>query len=126
MRTILFAAALLLGLTLAVAPARADLFMTMGANHVVQNTPLSDCNTRAKTALADVLGATPLEAGTDSGEWLAYGGPADSNAASIHCYPVGNGYVVTFECAVEVPPSPSMATALCTKLDAAFGGKQPS
>lgn len=101
--------------------ARAEILMATGDSATVPNAPISDCNAKAKTALDSVL----QNAGDNgSGVWLAYG-PADSSGhssatAAIHCFPIGNGYNVSFTCAVEVPPNPDTATSLCAKLVAAF------
>lgn len=105
------------------AAAPAALQMVIGARTTVANEPVSQCSAKAKTALSAVL-QNPFEAGDGTNQWLAYGtldssGHASATAA-IHCYPVDNGYVVTFTCAVEVPPDPDTATSLCTKLAAAF------
>jgi hypothetical protein len=125
-RLALFVAAFALAFAASGASAPAALDMYVGARTVVQNEPVADCSTKAKNALNAVL-QNAFEAGEGTGQWLAYG-PNDysghSNAtAAIHCYPVGNGYVVTFTCAVEVPPNPDTASALCAKLTTAFGGK---
>ncbi|HEY1656379.1 MAG TPA: hypothetical protein VGF86_14845 [Candidatus Tumulicola sp.] len=107
------------------AAASADLQTVVGARVVVPNEPVSSCGAKAKTALNSVL-QNAIESEDGSGEWLAYGaldsaGHA-SAAASIHCYPVDTGYVVTFACAAQVPPNPDTATGLCAKLVAAFPG----
>ena len=98
--------------------------MSIGTRSVVQNGPASQCSTRAKNALNSVL-QNAAEAGAGTGQWFAYG-PRDSSgnssvAATIHCFPVGKGYVASFTCAVEVPPSAESASALCTKLTGSFG-----
>ena len=104
-------------------PAPAALDMNVGVGKVVANQPLSACNGSAKTALNSVL-QDAVELGGDTGEWLAFGAPDSANgstaAATIHCYPLGSAYLVTFTCAAQVPPSPDSAAALCTKLTAAF------
>jgi hypothetical protein len=104
------------------APAALDLFV--GAQSVVKGRPLSDCNAKAKDALNAVLqNAAEVD---DTGEWKATG-PADASgnsfaAAAVHCYPLDdNSYVVTFTCAAQMPPNPDTASAICTKLTAAFG-----
>jgi hypothetical protein len=115
--------ALAFGLTGGRAPAALDMFV--GARQIVRNQPVSACNNTAKTALNAVLqGASEIGTG-DTGEWKAYG-PADASgnsfaAAAIHCYPLDSGYVVTFTCAVQVPPNADTGNALCSKLSAAFG-----
>jgi len=119
-----FGAAFALSVAMAGKPASASIDMVDGARSVVQHKPLSDCNTKAKNALNTVLQGA-FEAGTGTGQWMAFG-PADSGgnssaAAAIHCYPVNDGYVVTLTCAVDIPPNPESATALCGKLATAFG-----
>jgi hypothetical protein len=115
--------ALAFGLTGTVAPAALDMYV--GARTIVKSEPLSDCNTKAKSALNAVL-ENALEA-DDTGQWQAYGtldsSGHSSAAAAIHCYPVDNGYLVTFTCAVQAPPNPDTASALCAKVAAAFGAK---
>ncbi len=104
--------------------ARADLNMVLGTRTVVDTGPVSDCSAKAKSALNTVL-QNAFEAGDGTGQWLAYG-PLDSTGhssetAAIHCYPLDKGWVATFTCAVQVPPNPETAPALCTKLATAFG-----
>jgi hypothetical protein len=105
------------------APAAID--MAMGDKKTVTGQTDSDCNARAQSALTSLL-QRPDE--INPGEWRAYAhveAPATPpQAASIHCYPIDNGYFVTFECAVEIPPSQMSAADLCTKLGAAFDAKQ--
>ena len=107
----------------ATAPAALDVFV--GARKVVKNQPVSACNAGAKSALNSVL-QNALEVGTgDTGEWKALGSSDASGnsfaAAAVHCYPLDDGYVVTFTCAAQVPPNPDSASALCGKPTAAFG-----
>jgi hypothetical protein len=126
-RAALFGLALTLGFAFSGAKAPAALEMVLGDRQVVPNAPVSDCSTKAKAALNSVL-VNAFEAGDGTGQWLAYG-PLDSSGhasatAAIHCYPLApSGYVATFTCSVQVPPNPDTATALCTKLVAAFGAK---
>jgi hypothetical protein len=108
----------------AAAPAALDVFV--GARNVVANEPISACSSQARNALNAVL-QNAFEAGQGTGQWLAYG-PADSSGhssatAAIHCFPLDSGYVVTFTCAVDIPPNPDSASALCAKLATAFGAK---
>lgn len=120
-----FAVALAAGSLSAPVPAIADLQTVVGARTVVTGESVSSCGTKAKAALDSVL-QNSFETDTGSGEWLAYGSPDRSgnntSAAAIHCYPVGDGYVVTFTCAAQVPPNPDTAATICTKLIAAFPG----
>lgn len=123
------AAVLAVGFTLAFGAARATapaaLDVYVGARKVVKNQPLSACNAGAKSALNTVL-QNAAEVG-DTGEWKAYGAADASgnafSAAAVHCYPLDDveGYLVTFTCAVQAPPNPDTASALCGKLTDAFG-----
>ncbi|MBV8372065.1 MAG: hypothetical protein JOY69_02290 [Candidatus Eremiobacteraeota bacterium] len=113
--------ALVASTALLAAPARAEILIVIGDSMTVTSAPIADCNAKAKTALNSVL----QSAGDNgSGVWLAYGPPDSSGHASasaaIHCFPLDNGYNVSFTCAVEVPPNPDTADALCKKLIAAF------
>lgn len=129
-RVALFAAGIALNFALLSTAASAAITMVVGPRTVVQNMPVSDCSTRAKSALNTVL-VNAFEAGAGTGQWLARG-PVDSSgqassAAAIHCFPVDKGYVVTFTCIVEVPSNAGTADGLCAKLTAAFGpGKTAS
>lgn len=105
------------------APAALD--MALGDRKVVDNQPLSACDVSAKAALTSVIdNATEIGA---TNEWVGYApatGPDGIVAtAAIHCFPVGNGYLVTFTCSTQVPPNPDSASALCGKLSAAFEAK---
>ncbi|HEY6485592.1 MAG TPA: hypothetical protein VIX83_04325 [Candidatus Cybelea sp.] len=125
-RTVFLAA----GLLAAVVPpleAPAALDMALGAQKVVQNQPVSACNQAARTALTSVFGGAQEIGSGNTGEWQAYNAGDTANgvtqSAAVHCYPVGDGYVVTFTCAAQVPPSTDSAAALCSKISAAFDGK---
>ncbi len=126
MRAAFLAAGCVVALGAATLPARAALDMAVGARKIVKSQPVSSCNAAAKSALNSVL-QDASEVGTgDTGEWRAYA-PADASGhssagAAVHCYPLDDGYVVTFTCAVQTPPSTDTASALCTKLATAFGG----
>lgn len=119
--TVAFAALAVLCTT--AAPAALDL--AIGDKKTVSNQSNDDCNARAESALTTVI-SRPDQ--INPGEWRAIATvqpPATPpQAASIHCYPDGNGYFATFECAVEIPPSQLSATDLCAKLGAAFDSKQ--
>lgn len=104
------------------APAALDMYV--GIRKAVTGQPLSACNSAARSALTTVqLGAQELGSGT--GEWEGYGATDTMNgstqAAAIHCYPLPGGYLVTFTCAAQVPPSLDSASTLCAKLATAFG-----
>jgi hypothetical protein len=105
------------------APAALDI--ATGDKKTVANQSDADCNARAQSALTTVL-QRPDE--INPGEWRALTSvepPATPpQAASIHCFPINDGYFVTFECAVEIPPSQMSAADLCAKLSSAFDAKQ--
>lgn len=122
----LFAVTLVLGVVLCSAAAPAAVEMSTGIRYVVAGGSPAECSAKAKTALnAYLQNATESAAG--SGEWVAFGplngtGPR-TTAATVRCYPVGKGYIVTFTCAVEVPGSPYAADALCLDVAHNFSGK---
>jgi hypothetical protein len=124
-RVAAFAVALPLVFSLGGTLAPAALDVSVGARKVVKSQPVTACNAAAKSALNAVL-ADAAEVGEgDTGEWKASGAPDASGSsfavAAIHCYPLEDGYVVTFTCATQIPPNPDTASALCTKLATAFG-----
>lgn len=110
-------------IALSTVAATASVEMAAGPQQVVSNQPLDQCDTQAKSALDAVLqnayGANNI--------FMAYGtrGGRPSDAAAVHCYPLDNGYFVTFTCAVE-QPAPYHASDLCTKLATAFSNGAPS
>jgi hypothetical protein len=126
-RAALSLAACAVAFGMATAASRAALDFVVGARTVVKNEPVSNCNAQARKTLDAVLQDAAEVGSGDTGEWRAYGAPDASGhtsaAAAIHCYPLDNGYLVTFTCAVQVPPNPDSASALCAKLAGAFGAK---
>lgn len=125
-RAVLLAAGFVAASICTVTTASAGLDMAVGARKVVQGQPISACNSAAKSALQGAQ-LSAQELGTDSGEWEGYGAgttlDGTTTAAAIHCFPTDGGFVVTFTCAAQVPPSTDSAAALCDKLAAAFGAK---
>lgn len=123
-KRILFAVGLAVSALLCQSAASAALDMTTGLRYVVPNAAPSTCGDKAKTALSTYL-QNPTESG--AGEWVANGpigtASAPTAAATVHCSPVGKGYVVTFTCAVEVPGNPYTAAALCLDVAHKFIGK---
>lgn len=107
------------------ASAPASLDMSIGARKVVKGQPVSACNAAAKTALNSVLQNAAEVGSGDTGEWKALGASDSSGnsfaAAAVHCYPLDDGYLVTFTCAAQVPPNTDSASALCDKVTTAFG-----
>lgn len=121
-RGALLIGAFALNIGLASLPASAALDVVVAQQSVVPNKPFSDCSSRAKNALNSVM-QNAVEAGTGSGHWIGVARMEGSISASavIECHPDGGGYHAGFTCAVQVPPSPDTANALCTKLTTAFG-----
>jgi hypothetical protein len=108
-------------IALAPLPASAALDMVIGQPAVVTGKTLDDCTTRAKNALTSVM-QSAVEAGTGSGDWVGVTRLEGSVSATgvIECHPNDTGYIAGFTCAVQVPPNPDSASALCGKLSAAF------
>jgi hypothetical protein len=123
-RGALLIGAFALNVGLASLPASAALDLVVAQQTVVQNKPFSDCETRAKNALTTVM-QDANEAGANSGEWVGVQKIDGSIAASavIECHPDAGGYHTGFTCAVQVPPNPDTASALCTKLTTAFNAE---
>lgn len=128
-RRAIFAILLLLGITAsyAIAPAAVDL--STGIRYVVPNGTLDECSTKATNALNKyLLHATPT--GSGSREYIAtgpvggFGQSAGAAAGTVHCYPLGKGYAVTFTCAVETPNNPYGADSLCLDVAHNFSGKE--
>ncbi len=125
-RRFLFAVALIVSALVCNAAAPAALEMATGIRYVIPNASPAVCGAKAKTALNAYL-QNATESSQGSGEWTA-SGPIGSTgsptaAATVHCYPVGKGYVVTFTCAVEVPGNPYAAAPLCLDIAHNFSGK---
>jgi hypothetical protein len=125
-RPALFAVALALNVAVCAAPAPAAIDIATGDQRVVQNQPLSDCTARAQHALQTLLQAPSIGGGGTEFMALAPVTPPATppTAGAIHCFPLDKGYLVTFECAVEIPPSATSAADFCTKLVAAFDASQ--
>jgi len=126
-RHALFAAALMFAAALSYAAATASVDMATGIRYVIPSGSIDDCSAKAKTALGAYLQVVS-ESSPGSNEWVGYGptterGQATSAAAAVHCYPVGNGYVVTFDCSVQLPNNPYDASALCLDIAHNFSGK---
>ncbi len=125
-RLSLLAAALAVTMLWSGAPAPAAVEISTGIRYVYDGGSLGECSAKAKTALnAYLTGATESTPG--SGEWVAFGqngntGSATS-AATVRCYALGKGFVVTFTCAVQTPDNPYNADALCLDVAHNFSGK---
>jgi hypothetical protein len=124
-RAALFVAAFLVSLFWCSAGAPASVDVSVGIRYVSETGSLEDCSAKARQALnAYLQGAS--ESSQGSGEWLAFSrnGPAGTPtaAATVRCYPLSNGYVVTFTCAVTLPDNPYSADALCLDVAHKFYG----
>jgi hypothetical protein len=125
-RRSLFVACLIAALALSAGGARAGIVMSTGIRYVAGSAPVSQCSTKAQTALDAFLG-NATESPPGSGDWIATGpvggiGPVTASAV-VRCSPVGDGYVVTFTCAVQTPENPFTADALCIDVARAFSGQ---
>ncbi|MBV8374776.1 MAG: hypothetical protein JO302_04640 [Candidatus Eremiobacteraeota bacterium] len=100
--------------------------MSVGIRYVINPGTVDQCSAKAKSALnAYLQNATEKTPG--SGQWQAYGPPNKSGqttaAAIVRCSTVGQGYVVTFTCAVESPGNAFGADDLCHDIAHNFSGK---
>lgn len=107
------------------APAPAAVDMSVGIRHVSPDGTTADCGTKARESLnAFLQGAAESTPG--SGDWLAFSrnGPAGTPtaAATVRCYGLSKGYVVTFTCIVQLPDNPYAADALCLDVAHKFYG----
>lgn len=109
--------------------ARAGIDMSTGIRYVYENGSVDTCSTKAKAALAAYL-QNPTEKTPGSGEWEAYSPPSANSgttaAAAVRCHVSGNGFVVTFTCAVQKPGSSFDADSLCLDIAHNFSGKTES
>ncbi|MBV8198497.1 MAG: hypothetical protein JO263_10205 [Candidatus Eremiobacteraeota bacterium] len=103
------------------APAAVEL--STGIRHVSDTGSLDDCSAKAKSALNAYLANATESA---SGEWLATGqnpqAQTTTAAATVRCYALAKGYVVTFTCVVQLPENPYGADALCLNIAHKFYG----
>lgn len=110
----------------AIAPAEVDL--STGIRYVIPTGTLDECGSKATTALGKYLNA-PHEPVAGSHEYQAtgpiggFGESLNAASATVHCFPLDKGYVVTFTCAVETPNNPYGADALCLDIAHNFSGK---
>jgi hypothetical protein len=107
----------------AAAPAAVE--MSTGVRYVSETGSLEDCSAKARAALNAFL-PNPTESSPGSGEWFAAAqnpmAGAATSAATVRCYSLGKGYVVTFTCAVQLPENPYGADALCLNVAHKFYG----
>lgn len=107
------------------APAPAAVDLSVGIRHLSDTGSLGDCSSKARASL-DAFLQNASEPSAGSGEWLAYSanGPEGTPiaAATVRCYGLPQGYVVTFTCAVQTPLSPYTADALCLNVAHKFYG----
>lgn len=106
-------------------PAPAAVDMSVGIRHVSPTGSAQECSAKAKAALSAFLpGAT--ESSPGGGEWIATAqnpqAGAATAAATVRCYPLSQGYVVTFTCAVQLPENPFGADTLCLDVAHKFYG----
>lgn len=105
------------------APAAVD--MSVGIRHVSPDGSLADCSAKAKESL-DAFLQGAAESNPGSGDWVGHSqnGIAGSPTAvaTVRCYALATGYVVTFTCAVQLPDSPYTADALCLDVAHKFYG----
>lgn len=124
-RRIVLAASLVLGVLLCNTAAPAAVDMSTGLRYVIPTGSADECSSKAKTALGAYL-QNATESSPGSREWIATGptgARATTAAATVRCYPVGKGYVVTFTCAVQTPANPYAANDLCLDVAHNFSGK---
>jgi hypothetical protein len=124
-RAALLAAGLLGILAWLSAPAPAAVDLSVGIRHVSPDGSLADCSAKAKESLnAFLQGAA--ESSPGSGEWLAFSANGVAGtptaAATVRCYALAKGYVVTFTCVVQLPDSPYSSDALCLDIAHKFYG----
>lgn len=118
-------AALGLALVWCGSPARAAVDFSVGIRHVSDSGSLADCSAKAREALGAFL-QPATESRPGSGDWLAVSkngvAGTPTAAATVRCYGLGKGYVVTFTCAVQLPDNPYTADALCLDVAHTFYG----
>lgn len=106
-------------------PAPAAVDFSVGIRHVSPDGSVQDCGDKAKTALSAFLG-NAAESTPGSGDWFATAqnpqAGAVTAAATVRCYPLSKGYVVTFTCAAQLPGNPYGADALCLDIAHKFYG----
>ncbi|MBV8499717.1 MAG: hypothetical protein JO003_10745 [Candidatus Eremiobacteraeota bacterium] len=106
-------------------PAPAAVDLSVGIRHVSPDGSAQECSEKARTALSAFL-QNASESSAGSGEWIASGqnprAGAVTAAATVRCYPLAKGYVVTFTCAVQLPDNPYGADALCLDVAHKFYG----
>jgi hypothetical protein len=124
-RAALFATAFLAGVVICRTGAPAAVDLSVGIRYVSDTGSLSDCSSKARTSLdAFLQGATESTPG--NGDWIAHSqnGPAGTptSIATVRCYALAKGYVVTFTCAVELPDNPYTADTLCKDVAHKFYG----
>jgi hypothetical protein len=124
-RAALSAVVLVAGLIWCSSGALASVDISAGIRHLSPDGTLTDCSAKAKESLdAFLVGAAESTPG--SGDWIAYspngitGTPTAT--AVVRCYPLPNGYFVTFTCVVQLPDNPYTANALCLDVAHKFYG----
>ncbi|HXO18047.1 MAG TPA: hypothetical protein VN909_07740 [Candidatus Dormibacteraeota bacterium] len=124
-RLSLLAVALAAGLVWCSADAPAAVDLSVGIRYVSPQGSISDCGAKAKSSL-DAFLRGAAESSPGSGEWLAFtsNGVAGTptGAATVRCYALSKGYVVTFTCVVQLPDNPYGSDALCLDVAHKFYG----
>jgi hypothetical protein len=124
-RAAVLAAAALCAVVLCGAPAPAAVDFSVGIRYVSPDGSAQDCGDKAKTALSAFL-QNAAETSPGSGDWTANVQNPQAGAvtasATVRCYPLSKGYVVTFTCAVQLPENPYGADALCLDVAHKFYG----
>lgn len=124
MKHVAFVAILSIALLATGMSASAGVDMSTGIRYVFDNGTVDQCGAKAKTALnAYLQNATEKS----PGQWQAYGPPNKSGqttaGAIVRCAANGQGFVVTFTCAVEMPGNAFAADDLCHDIAHNFSGK---
>ncbi len=128
-RRAIFAVLLLAGIVASGTTAPAAVDLSTGIRYVIPSGTLDECGTKAQAALNKYL-QNPTESAAGSHEYVGTGPiggtgqSAGAAAGTIHCFPSGKGYAVTFTCAVETPNNPYDASTLCLDLAHNFSGKE--
>jgi len=122
----LLAAGLFLSAIWCVASAPAAVQLSVGIRYVSETGSLDECSSKARASLSAFLQGA-AESSPGSGEWAAHGADnglagAPTAAATVRCYALAKGYVVTFTCAVQAPENPYDADTLCKDIAHKFYG----
>ncbi|MBV8530986.1 MAG: hypothetical protein JO104_06685 [Candidatus Eremiobacteraeota bacterium] len=124
-RVTLLAATCLAGIVWSQAPAPAAVDMSVGIRYVSPAGSTDECGGKAKASLDEFL-QSAAESSPGSGDWQAFSkngvAGTPTAAATVRCYGLAKGYVVTFTCIVQLPDNPYSADALCLDVAHKFYG----